>query len=215
MTLVEVLVALALLSLLSAGLVASFRVGHRTYDRLVEVDRAHWDVAVAQRFLRDTLESAYPFEPDAGAGSRVAGLEGSPQRLVVTAPGSLSDQATGLRRFSFFLQPRADGYEDLVAVSELDRNGRAASTAESKARAPETVVARVESVEWSFLERAEEGAWQSNWDAQRLPTLVRLKVVFPAGDSRRWPDLIVAPRITDDANCAFDVVSQACRQSQT
>mgnify|MGYP006214980911 CR=1 FL=1 len=58
----------------------------------------------------------------------------------------------------------------------------------------------------------DDGVWLDSWRGkQPLPKLVRLRIGFPAGDARRWPELIVSPRITDDANCAFDVVAQRCR----
>jgi hypothetical protein len=36
-------------------------------------------------------------------------------------------------------------------------------------------------------------------------------MTFAANDPRTWPDLVMSPRITDDANCEFDVVAQRCR----
>ncbi len=41
-----------------------------------------------------------------------------------------------------------------------------------------------------------EAEWRERWDvADRLPALIVLEVAFPAGDSRSWPDLVVAPRL--------------------
>ena len=57
-----------------------------------------------------------------------------------------------------------------------------------------------------------EPFWHETWiDRPAPPALVRIRVKFPAGDRRVWPELIVAPRISTDANCVFDVVSQMCR----
>jgi general secretion pathway protein J len=202
MTLVEVLVALSLLAMLSAGLVSSFRVGQRTYAGVVQMDHMYWDVVVTQRFLREALEGAYPFEPD--AQHRNHGLEGTADTLSVTAPMSLADGSAGYRRYSFsFLS------HDLVGVSEVDRNG---GTASGNA-ATETLIPRVEKVEWSYFSSTDDIGWRSDWTQRRPPALVRLRVTFPPGDRRRWPDLVVAPRITDDANCEFDVVAQACREA--
>jgi general secretion pathway protein J len=212
MTLIEVLVALSVLSLLSAGMITTFRVAQRTYDRVSKVDRTYWDVVVAQRFMRDTLESAYPFESD--AADPVPALEGTEERLVVTAPGRLAENATGFRRVSFFTQPRADGLEDLVVSSEPDRNGRVAHRA-GASPVTETLIPQVKSVEWAYLDPSQDATWRNRWADRRAPPLVRLKVTFPPGDSRRWPDLIVSPRITDDANCRFDAVAQVCRQPQS
>lgn len=212
MTLIEVLVALTLLSLLSAGMITVFRLGHRTYDRVLKVDRSYWDVVVAQRFLRSALESAYPFEP---GDAHATGLEGTAERLELTAPGSQADRSTGFRRFSFTLVRRSDGFADLVATSQLDRNGADVAGGDASMPNGEVLVSRVKGIEWSYLDATKESGWQPGWAECRPPSLVRLHVEFPAGDSRRWPDLVVAPRITDDANCTFDVVSQACREAQS
>jgi general secretion pathway protein J len=215
MTLIEVLVSLAALSLLAVGMIAAFRIAHRTYERVNRVERAYWDVAVAQRFLRDTLESAYPFEPPVSAGVATTGLAGTSDRIDVTSVGRLASSSTGHRRYSVFVKRREDGYGDVVATSVLDRNGAPAATAPMPPSSEETLIARVQDVEWAYLGGAGDDIWHGTWSSQRLPALVRLRVQFPAGDSRRWPDLIVAPRVTDDANCSFDVVSQACRQPQS
>jgi general secretion pathway protein J len=212
MTLIEVLVSLAALSLLAAGTIVSFRVAHRTYERVDRLERSYWDVTVAQRFLRDTLESAYPFEP--GPVGAATGLAGTTGRLDVTAFGKLASSTTGHRRYSIFVKPRADGYGDVVASSALDRNGILAD-AQGPLPLEETLIPRVRAVEWAYYGGTQDDAWHGTWSAQRLPLLVRFKVEFPPGDTRRWPDFVVSPRITDDANCSFDVVAQSCRRPQS
>jgi general secretion pathway protein J len=37
------------------------------------------------------------------------------------------------------------------------------------------------------------GTWDSAWSAPGLPALVRLRIGFPAGDPRHWPDIVAAP----------------------
>src|SRR5690348_9144604 len=126
MTLVEVLVALTLLAILSAGLISSFGMGRRTYESVVHIDRAYWDVVSTQRFMREAIESAYPFEPDSLHRGR--GLEGRADRCSVTAPSALADQSAGYRRYSFWFRPGAHGEPgDLMASSAVDRNGADAS----------------------------------------------------------------------------------------
>ena len=34
-------------------------------------------------------------------------------------------------------------------------------------------------------------AWASAWAGNDLPLLIRLRVVFPPGDGRHWPDIVV------------------------
>ncbi len=207
MTLIEALVALALLSLLSAGLISSFQLGQLTYRQVVRFDRSNADIAITHRFVRRVLESAYPFEPEQEARDR-AGLQGTAESLEVTAPASLADGGTGNRRYELRVESTG-GTRNLVVSSRLDRNGVSVPTSVPS----EVLLANVESVEWAYAERPSE--WLNEWVSRRPPSLVRLQVKFPDGDPRQWPDLLVTPRITDDSNCQFDVVSQNCREPTT
>ncbi|MEJ1962976.1 MAG: prepilin-type N-terminal cleavage/methylation domain-containing protein [Gammaproteobacteria bacterium] len=211
MTLIEVLVALTVLSLLSAGMIGAFRLGQRTFDRVTRIDRAHDDVGLVQQFLRTTLESAYPFEPEAGKRAEATGLEGTSTRLLVTAPGNSAGTDSGNRRFIIDVMRERDGSESLTLTSALDRNG--ARDIDARHARTEVLIPRIESVEWSYLDAAEGNNWSAHWSERHPPALVRLRVQFPAGDLRRWPDFVVAPRVTDDANCVFDVIAQGCREN--
>jgi hypothetical protein len=43
-----------------------------------------------------------------------------------------------------------------------------------------------------------------------LPLLVRVSVAFPAGDARRWPEMIFATAIRADEGCQFVMLTQSC-----
>ena len=36
------------------------------------------------------------------------------------------------------------------------------------------------------------GRWLTAWSSRELPPLVRMRIVFQAGDVRRWPDIVIA-----------------------
>jgi prepilin-type N-terminal cleavage/methylation domain-containing protein len=211
MTLIEVLVALLLLSLLSTGILTAFRIGQKSYDQVLRVDRGEWRSVVTQRFVRQILESAYPFEPDVGA--QALGLEGGSDRLKVSAPATQGLGATGLERFEFVNVRRPDGLFDLRVFVRPDRNGRGeAGRVDEGDHDGETLIERARSVRWSYFDAGDAGRWLDEWGEQRLPALIRLSVAFPEGDSRQWPDLVAATRVTNDANCEYDFVKQDCRE---
>lgn len=55
----------------------------------------------------------------------------------------------------------------------------------------ETVLLQgVDAVEFAY---GRAGAWSSSWRADRLPALVRVRIIFPAGSPRRWPPIVAAP----------------------
>jgi general secretion pathway protein J len=212
-TLIEVLVALTLLSLLAVAIATIFSYGQRTYAQIVESRRAALDVATTQRFLRQALETAYPFA--LGAGQSRFGFEGKPDSVEFTA---MSPQAIGLGhyRYAVFLHPGANRYFDLVVRSDVDRHGFADERA--AALRDEVLLEHVAAVRWAYLGSAHQAAgapprtWQTRWAERKVPALIRLEVEFPPGDSRTWPELLIATQITEDAQCEFDVVAQACRE---
>ncbi|TLY77022.1 MAG: hypothetical protein E6K49_09445, partial [Gammaproteobacteria bacterium] len=111
MTLIETTVALALLALLSIGLVTSFRLGERVYGQVTRLDSSARDTVAVQRFLRQTLESAYPAHPHAGDPAMGFGFEGAPGQLRFIAPMPQSAGAAGYYR-----------YEVLVETTQASKN---------------------------------------------------------------------------------------------
>jgi general secretion pathway protein J len=164
------------------------------------------------------LESTYPSERSVGMQLPQFGLEGESDKLAVTALMPVSGGTGGMRRFEILLRAQSDGSKNLIVRSSLGGNSAAVSARE------EVLIDRVKTVQWAYLEPVDpaavqirsDPAWIDSWIATRRPPgLVRLRVFFPPADPRVWPELIVAPRITDDANCEFDVVAQACRENQS
>lgn len=205
-TLIEVVVALALLGLIAVVLFGSLRFGQHSHAKIIEQGGASWQVYASQRLIRSLVESAYPQQPVATSLVSRYGLEGDREKVAITAPSRLAAGA-GLQRFEFATRPRASRNHDLVIRSFVDY-------ADASTAVEETLLENVASVEWNFRDTTVPGSerWLSNWQGREaLPALVRLRVTFPAGDSREWPEMVVAPRITDDANCSFDVAFQGCR----
>src|SRR4051794_21589690 len=106
MTLIELLVALLLLSVLSVGILSALGTGHRAYVRVLRSGRGISDVAVAQRVLRRIIESAYPFGAAAAKNPGGFGLEGTHATLALSAPMPQAAGARGLYRYEVSLEPR-------------------------------------------------------------------------------------------------------------
>lgn len=224
MTLIEAMVALVLLSLLSMGIVTSFRIGERTYRQVTSLETADQDVVTAQHFLRQILESTYPFRQPSGSRVVAFGLEGSATELTVTAPMPQSSGDRGHYRYELVVETDARGSKNLLVRWVLDRNGTlAVSSLSSGGESHEEVLlAGIGSLEWAYLGPDssasaafnEERRWFSIWSGNKTPPfLVRLRVTFPDGDRRRWPELLIDTRVTDDSACEFDMVSQTCRET--
>src|SRR5882672_4385857 len=211
-TLIEMLVALALVALMSVAMLEAYRFSQRTLLQTTRVEATAHDIAGAQRLLRRLIEHAYPFEStDAGRSAGVPhGLAGDSRKLELSAPASAHLGGVGHYRYSIELTQ--DGALEVSWL--LDRHGTPASDAPT-ATQHEAILSGAASIAIDYLELIERGSgqiepnWRDNWiDKSDLPALVRIRVVFPPNDRRQWPELIVAPRISADANCVFDVVSQ-------
>lgn len=208
------MVALALVSLMSLAMFQAYRLAQRSLVQATRVDGASRDVAGAQRFLRRVLEQAYPFEP-ASNSAPVHALEGETSRLMVTGPALAAEGSMGYQRFELSL----DGHGELAVSWFLDRNGKPSGQGQAMP-ARDVLLTGVKSISISYLELVELGNgqfephWLDSWiEMSKMPALIRFHLDFADGEHRSWPELIVAPRITTDANCVFDVVSQACRMS--
>lgn len=210
MTLIEVLTAMAILSLLAAGLMSAFQVGLKSYRQLIALDAAQSELVTTQIFLRQLLESVYPFEAQAHA-TRSYGLQGSSHRLEFTAPMPAALGA-GHYRYELLLAPGNTSAQDLVVRAWMDRRGRDPDS--STFLREEILINDVLDLRIDFLEILAQGpgleVWRGEWRNAPLPGLVRIALTFPPDDPRQWPDLIVNPRLTHEANCRFDVISREC-----
>jgi general secretion pathway protein J len=210
-TLIEMLVALALVSLMSVAMLQAYRFSQRTLSQATRLDGGVREVAGAQRLLRRLIEQAYPFEgPASEAAATVARpLEGGARELALSAPSLARAGAVGLVRYTL---AESDGA--LEVRWSIDRNGAADAVSERREALLDGVAAL--SIDYLELVRLDNGQfeplWRESWtNRHKLPALVRVRVQFAPGDRRQWPELVVAPRISADANCVFDVVSQMCR----
>jgi len=220
MTLLEVSIALALFSLLAVGLLTAFRMGQRSLAQVKRVTDQSRELLTTNRVLHALIESAAVADAGVGGLSAREGLSGSVDDLNLTAPAPMG--VGGLYRYQFALRNRAGGTRDLV-IHARDDVGEGGS-GQVPADTTEVLVAVVQRVRWSYRAapvrqpsgQFVDSPWQSLWtDSRHPPALVALDIVFPEGDARRWPQLIVATRATDAGACVFDVVAQACREPGT
>jgi general secretion pathway protein J len=195
-TLLELLVAITLLGVLMAALLGALRLGARVWETgEVRLD-ASARLQVVQDFLRQQLGQTVPLtemtdEPGASPAMLFAGTSES-LRFVSLLPAHLGGGATLME---LALRPRARGDEagDLVLRMrplQLTDDGLAPGETEER-----VLIEAIESLEVAYFGAEREGAaptgWQEWQDQRALPALIRMRVGFPQGDDRRWPELIV------------------------
>jgi general secretion pathway protein J len=206
-TLVELLVALALLGLLSVGLFGGLRFGFHAWQHGSARSDRDQHIWTAQNLLRKIIGDLYPqFVGDDPARGHVdfAGSAGALEFLA-SAPVALGH--AGRLRYRLVVE-RNGGRADLVLTARpelTDADARAATERR-------TLLEGLGSVAFAYFgqPRAEKTAqWRDDWNGQVAPPLlVRLRV---AEEGRAWPDLLVAPRIGVDEACVYDVSTRQCR----
>ncbi|MGA2135178.1 MAG: prepilin-type N-terminal cleavage/methylation domain-containing protein [Bryobacteraceae bacterium] len=128
-TLIEVLIAVSLLSVLAVGMLAAIRLGfngmHKTEDRLMENRR----VAGAQRILEQELAGFMPIKATCPPGidtppTNFAFFEGRPQAMRLVSTYSLSDAWRGQPLIlEFEVIPGAEGVGVRLIVNEIPYTG--------------------------------------------------------------------------------------------
>jgi general secretion pathway protein J len=205
-TLIEMLVALALMGMIAVILITSLQLGGHSWQRVMRAAASTEDIAQAQEILRLRLSALYPENRVAGDLSQPAFLvsNGSSLEFSGEAPEATAD---GILRYQIAVSASSGALE---IRSSSDQHGHIGTSSDSKAEALLSHVASL-AVQFWLKPEATGGRWVDRWESRKLPQLIRIDVAFGANDKRRWPPLYVEPRIDTPASCVFDVVSRRCR----
>lgn len=179
-TLLELLVGLVVLGFIVVGLSQGVRFGLRATAAQARLGEGRADLDAVDRAIRRLVEQADPGTDHSGptlhgaaAGFTIASMLPA-AAAGVTRHADVALLVTADRRLVLRWTPH------LHAV----RVGPAPAAQEAELL---TGVDHLEISYWS-------GAWLPAWEKEALPALVRLRIVFPAGDVRHWPDVVVAPQ---------------------
>lgn len=196
-TLVELLVGLSLLGLISLLLFGGLRFGLRTWEaagaRLAQTN----EIEAAQSLLRRELAEAQPVTIGAPAEDPPILFQGTGEALLFVAPLPAHRGIGGGHIFSLALEGDR-GNAQLMLRWHLFRADVSAQPLFDP-KDSSALLTGIDSIALSYFGRPAADApprWLARWDGELgLPELVRIQVVFPPGDRRRWPDFIVAPRL--------------------
>lgn len=208
-TILELLISMTLVALLLVLSFGGLRFGTRAWDAGNRHLDASTDVQLAQDFLRASIEQAYPALQDASTSGALA-FQGSAEKLDFLAPLPRAFGAAAIARMSISTVASGDSKGMLLnwALDLPSASNVGAPHGES------LLLSNVLSVNFSYFGPDRDGrnaGWHRDWsERNRLPLLVRVSVLFQAGEERKWPDLIAAPAIHADGECIYDPVSQKC-----
>lgn len=200
-TLVEVLVALALVAIMLTMVTETYRFGRQAWERVEEMDKST-SVASVQSFVADLLAGAMPVvETTPQTGERLV-FEGGPQRIRFVANTRGHTDVGGLYLFEIGLDESPDVRgtirKALIVRQVLYRSGATINWNVASGARERAILTDIADVTVRYLERipGANGTWQAAWAGQRvLPGLVEMQVKFKDGDPRSWPSLVVEFRL--------------------
>lgn len=196
-TLVEAIVALALLSLFSLLLLQGLTAARNLWQGASARASTAEAIEGAQTALRERIGHLYP-KARYDAPTPYPDLDGGPGRLDFTAPRPQAEGAAVLARY----QLAVDTGGDLVLLSRSDLFGRSGDQPWRR----DVLLRGVAGLDIAYFGKTEDepAAWHDSWHKEpSIPALIRLRVRFPAGDSRWWPDLLVRPMVSVDSDCVL------------
>lgn len=208
-TLVEMLVAISVLSLMSVLIVSGLKLAGFLSSRVNRQSEGVADIAMVQDTVRQLIEQTYPAMVRRDEGPAVTTFRGDTQALELTAPLPHRFALGGLYR----IRLAVDASRQTLTLSwRLERNEAAFAMASGLREVP--LLAGVTEARFAYFGQprgASGAAWHDRWEDQPgLPPLVRIDLQRPARHPA-WPTLHIAPRVDVDATCVFDPLTRGCR----
>ncbi len=190
-TLLEVLVALAVLGLVSAMLVGGVRFGARAWEAQDSRLAAASELDAVRTLLGQLIAASAPL-PLVGLGAQNAPLYLDGRADGITMVTELPEALAGRDLYDASLALAGAGRLVLRWRPHLRPRGGA-----SPPPWQETEILRgVAALKLQYFAPATEdepGRWSADWRlAAALPALVRLRLEFAPGDRRRWTELVTA-----------------------
>ncbi|PWR24639.1 prepilin-type N-terminal cleavage/methylation domain-containing protein [Zavarzinia aquatilis] len=196
-TLVEAIVALALLALFSLLLLQGLTAARNLWQGASARASVAEAIEGAQAVLRERIGHMY-LKARYDAPTPYPDIDGGPAGLVFTGPRAQADGPAGLARYQLAVE--AGG--DLVLLSRSDLFGRDGDRPWRR----DVLLRGVAGLDIAYYGRTEDeaAAWRESWHKiPFIPGLIRLRVRFPSGDSRWWPDLLIRPMVNIDGDCVL------------
>ena len=201
LTLLEMLIALVLMSLLLVLLFGGLRLASRSWDAGDAYGTRVEQMQLVENFLRRRISEVFPYRLRSNPNQPNAvflGYAAASQGVQFVAPMPAAGARGGLYILRVGLAPSKHGQALMLWRTPLGA-AQPGDAGDSAANAPVILADRVGSVEFAYFGTPSGSnappAWHAEWqDATQPPRLVRMRLTL--ADGSRWPDLVVAPRIS-------------------
>lgn len=214
-SLLEMMIALALLGLLLVLVYASLQTGVRAWDSgdARASEASHQRIVAA--FLRRELEQVFPVRWRGTTEPRIAfeGEKGA-LRFVTSLNLGAGYHDGGLQWAEIYLadDTTSEGRHRALFIRREPFDLKAKDWEGLSAAKPVRLIKDVQAVELSYFGAESDVAepkWSDEWkQPQRLPLLIRIAVRSESG--RPLPDLVVAPKLGEEAGCYDSGFQRVC-----
>ncbi len=177
-TLLEIVVALVVLGILLVTLSRGTQFGLAAFDRQDRMIAVGGRLEAVDRTLRRLI-----VQLDPGTATDGATVVGARHVLVFRSRLPLGEAGTPAD-----LRLSVDDAHHLVLAWLPHRHVKAVGAAPAPHR--ETLLDDVDAINLDYWG---DGTWHDQWKEVAPPSLIRIRIVFPDGDPRRWPDIVAAP----------------------
>ena len=178
----EVLVALVVFGFLMVGLTQGTRFGITAWRFQADGARRASELEAVDRTLRQLIAQAHP-----GTIDTPPAFAGQPGGVLLRTV--LPQSGGGLASRAVDAAIGLDGQRRMVLRWTVHGAGGASAREDVLLAGLD----RLELAYWRPGKGGEAGGWQRTWSGPVLPSLVRIRLGFAAGDRRHWPDIVAAP----------------------
>lgn len=191
-TLLEVMLAMSLLSVMVVLLFASLRIAAQSWDagenKITQVN----EKAVVYHFFKRHLDTVLPLWDEFSDDERRFSFSGDRDKIEFVSVFPASAGRKGLHIFEVGPDRRD---KDVIIVKLTPFY----PTADNEAWEPEEVVLleHVDGFEIAYYEQnQDDGVWLDEWrDKELLPKLVKIKILLQ--DESYWPEMVFAPKLSE------------------
>lgn len=197
-TLIEVLIAMTLLSVMVALLFGSMKLCADSWQKgetkIADVN----STAVVYQFFQHHLTTAIPLWDDFSDENRTLAFQGHQQSLQFVSAFPASAKKSGLQLFSLKLMDDDAGKYLQVSIKPFFPIGKDEEWQEEEV----TLLNHVSDFSVSYFamdDMQPEGTWQDEWvNMETMPRLVKIKIALDNGNF--WPEMIFEIKSTNVPN---------------
>lgn len=208
-TLLELLVATAIMAIATVPLTWGFKLGVGTWRDVHRQTSERERIYLVRERLQNWLGAAYPLDVNRKPGAPLYPLVGEEKSVSFSAP--IHPDPTKNELYRVELRLSAESVLQMAMIPDTQALDFPTEVEWYN------LVQDVSSLNLAYLDSvtpAGELVWLSSWQERYyLPRAVRVSVEFH-DSSLSWPDMIVTPQLEEWAFCGFDAVSRNCRTGE-